>query len=542
MARLILDPAGPDERAYELRLGAHTIGRTRDNDVCVIHPSLSRQHARLDLRGRTAIIEDLGSKNGTYVDGVRIDRHELRGPCFLRCGDVVLSFEPGPDESAASEPAVSDQAVSEPPMPANRSPTLVFDVEGSPERPALGELLEGNQDPGMTALHLRDKSSSARAQARLAILLEVSELLSSPTAIDDVLAKILDLAFEILEIDRATVLLAADREQAPEPRVWRTRQGGGAPEAIYSRQIVSYVMDQKVSALFSDTRSDPRLSEGASIVQQSICASMCAPLKARDRLLGALYVDNVTRSAPFSAEDLEFLAAFANQAAIAIDNARLSSELAEEAVAKNSLLRFFPPKAAAAIMQGRGALEVIETEATVLFSDISDYTQLTSQLRPRDAIELLNAYFPVMADIVFRHEGTLEKYIGDALLAVWGAPLQREDDAERALQAAIEMHRAVRELNGRLRLPAPLQIHVGINSGVVAAGNIGTARYLQYATIGDATNIANRVCGVASAGEIVIDERTLARLPMGTFELQSLGPVTVKGKSEPLELWRVLWH
>ncbi len=398
----------------------------------------------------------------------------------------------------------------------------------------------------MTALQLRDQISEQRAQARLSILLEVSELLSSPAAIEEVLARILDLAFEILEIDRATLLLCEGEGTVAEPKVWRTRQADGAAdagvEAVYSRQIVAYVMDQGVSALFSDTLSDPRLSAGASIVQQSICASMCAPLKARERLLGALTVDNLTRSAPFAAEDLEFLAAFANQAAIAIDNARLSTELADEAVAKNSLLRFFPPRQVATIMQGRGALEVIETEATVLFSDISGYTELTSQMRPRDAIELLNAYFPTMADIVFHHEGTLEKYIGDALLAVWGAPLSREDDPERAVRAAIEMQRAVEELDARLRLPAPLQIHVGINSGVVAAGNIGTARFLQYATIGDATNIASRICGVASAGQIVIDERTMARLPMGTFKLEPLGPVAVKDKSEALQLCRVAWR
>jgi adenylate cyclase len=531
VARLILDPAGPDERAFELGQGAATIGRTRDNDVFVVHPSLSRHHARLVLRAGVALIEDLGSKNGTFVDGVRIERQELHGPCSIRCGDVVLAYEPRADRPAVLAP---------------EAPTLVFDAGASPRRRPLGALLEEGQDPGMTALQLRDQTSAEQVQARLSILLEVSELLSSPAPLDEVLAKILDLAFEILEIDRATLLLCDGRGSAPEPRVWRTGPKAAAvevaAEAVYSRQIVSYVMDQGVSALFSDTRCDPRLSEGASIVQQSICASMCAPLKARERLLGALYVDNLTRTAPFVAEDLQFLAAFANQAAIAIDNARLSAELADEAVAKNSLLRFFPPSQVATIMEGRGALEVVETEATVLFSDISGYTELTSQLRPRDAIELLNAYFPVMADIVFRHEGTLEKYIGDALLAVWGAPLGRPDDAERALRAAIEMQRSVRDLDARLQLPAPLQIHIGLNSGMVAAGNIGTARYLQYATIGDATNIASRVCGVASAGQIVIDQRTAARLPMGTFELEPLGPVAVKGKSEALELSRVAWR
>ena len=127
--------------------------------------------------------------------------------------------------------------------------------------------------------------------------------------------------------------------------------------------------------------------------------------------------------------DLEFLCAFANQAAIAIDNSILNEKLTAEAVTRNNLLRFFPPTAVPSIVHGSGAgLATIEREATVVFSDISDYTSMSSRMRPTQIIELLNAYFPVMAEIVFRYDGTLEKYIGDALLALWGVPLEHQDD------------------------------------------------------------------------------------------------------------------
>jgi adenylate cyclase len=102
------------------------------------------------------------------------------------------------------------------------------------------------------------------------------------------------------------------------------------------------------------------------------------------------------------------------------------------------------------------------------------------------------------------------------------------------------MQRAVRELTSKGALPAALHIHVGINTGTVAAGNIGSDRYLQYATIGDATNVASRVCSVAKDGEVVVDERTAARLGTG-FELEPLSPIQVKGKTEPLRLHRVRW-
>jgi adenylate cyclase len=148
-----------------------------------------------------------------------------------------------------------------------------------------------------------------------------------------------------------------------------------------------------------------------------------------------------------------------------------------------------------------------------------------------------------MAEIVFRHEGTLEKYIGDAILAVWGAPFGGDDDADRALRAACEMQRAQRRLNDAWAAAGrrTLHMHIGLNTGPVAAGNIGSDRYIQYATIGDATNIASRVCTAAREDEILIADATLQRLRSAPKNLERLPPVTVKGREEPLTLHRVPW-
>ena len=539
MARLILNPGKPDERVFELHDGTNTIGRTKANHVFVLHKSLSRQHARLSHTGGEWSIEDLGSKNGTFVDGIRIDRRPLGGAHYIKCGDVVFSF-------VAAAPSVRVPFA---------SPTLVCDLKADPSRRSLQQLLTMHAGDvpigGRTALNLRASSAEERAREKLQILLKVSEMLSSPASIDEVLATILDLAFQILDVDRGTVLMV-DESGVPQPRVSRTREGR-THEAHdhFSRQIVNYVLSEGHGALFGDTQADPRIDGAASIVQQSICASMCAPLKPRDdrQPFGVLYVDNLVRADRFNQEDLEFLTAFANQAAVAVDNAMLSSRLAEEAVARNTMLRFFPPAAIDAIM-GSGTLESIDTEATALFCDISGYTALSATLPPREMIQLLNAYFPVMADIVFKHEGTLEKYIGDAMLAVWGAPIRTEHDSVRAVQAAVDMQRAMAALNATWQArraeqglgPGPeVAIHIGINSGPVAAGNIGSERFLQYATIGDATNVASRVCGVAASGEIVIDAGTFAKLPP-QFRAQALPPTMVKGKAEPLHLYRVFWQ
>jgi adenylate cyclase len=162
-------------------------------------------------------------------------------------------------------------------------------------------------------------------------------------------------------------------------------------------------------------------------------------------------------------------------------------------------------------------------------------------MKPTEIIQLLNEYFPVMAEIVFRHEGTLEKYIGDALLAVWGVPLEHDDDAHRAVRAAIEMQRAILKMNEGWAGEREIGVHIGINTGPVAAGNIGSDQYIQYATIGDTTNVASRVCGEARRGEIVIDDRTAAHVAGTAIKLTNLGLIHLRGKSTPTQLHRVEW-
>lgn len=215
----------------------------------------------------------------------------------------------------------------------------------------------------------------------------------------------------------------------------------------------------------------------------------------------------------------------------------------KEAVSNERLSRFFAPEVAARIAaEPDVAVRVDDHGVTVLFCDISGFTAMSSRMQPRQVVDLLNAYFPPMVDIVFRYGGTLEKFIGDALLAVWGAPFGGPDDADRAVAAAMDMQRGIAELNARLVAAGyvPIEIHIGLCSGPVAAGYIGTEKYIQYAVIGDTTNVASRICSVAEAGEILIADSTRALLTPHGFALEALPPVAVKGKGEPLQLHRVL--
>jgi adenylate cyclase len=345
------------------------------------------------------------------------------------------------------------------------------------------------------------------------LLLEVARVLAEP---DDevVVSKIVDLLFQIFDIDRAAVLLR-DRSGRVGVRKARARDDA-APmsDRLHSQSIVEFVMTQGLAAVFADARHDQRLGGAESVMLQSIQSSMGAPLRARENVFGALYVDNVQTTDRFTPEDLDYLVAFANQAAVAIDNARMAKELERAAVVRANLSRFFSPAIAQQILTtGGDQLPTTRTFVTALFCDISDYTEIASGMDPLEVVSMLNRYFPTVADVVFAHGGMLEKYIGDAILAVWGAPYPQPDDADRAVAAAVEIRKAVAAMNLRPdRRHPPISVHIGLCSGPVAAGNVGSDAYVQYATIGDATNVAARVSASARAGEIRIAEATWDRL------------------------------
>jgi adenylate cyclase len=211
---------------------------------------------------------------------------------------------------------------------------------------------------------------------------------------------------------------------------------------------------------------------------------------------------------------------------------------------RNKFERFFSQSVIRKLEEG-DELGIIETEATSLFCDISNYTEMSSTIEPHQVIAMLNEYFEVMAEgIVFQYEGTLEKYIGDALLSVWGAPYSSPDDADRAVGAAIAMQFAMQDLNEQWmrRYNLPGQIHIGLNTGRVAAGNIGSSRLIQYATIGDTTNVTSRICNIAKAGEIMLSQSTVDKLIRKDLPLEKMEPVLVKGKSEPLQIYRLIWQ
>jgi adenylate cyclase len=180
-------------------------------------------------------------------------------------------------------------------------------------------------------------------------------------------------------------------------------------------------------------------------------------------------------------------------------------------------------------------------EVTVLFCDIRGFTATAEALPPEAVVELLNAFYDLMIETTFKHDGTLDKFLGDGVMAVFGAPLYRRDHAIMAARTALAMQGAVRELSAR-RVKAgqpPLVIGIGLNAGEVIAGTLGSDARMEYTVVGDSVNLAARLESTAAPGQILVSAETYARLE-GAVRGRLLGPITVKGRDEPVVVWELL--
>ncbi|MBL9037760.1 MAG: response regulator [Archangium sp.] len=177
-------------------------------------------------------------------------------------------------------------------------------------------------------------------------------------------------------------------------------------------------------------------------------------------------------------------------------------------------------------------------EVTVLFADLRNFTSLAESLPAEQVMRLLNSVLGRLADVVLEWGGTLDKFLGDGLMAVWGAPVRRDDDVEAAVSAALQMQAVLTERNALESETWKVELGIGLNSGPVIAGSIGSARRTEYTCIGDTVNVASRLCALAGPGEILLGEPTAKKLE-GAVPLETLPPVRVKGKAQPVPLARV---
>jgi adenylate cyclase len=361
------------------------------------------------------------------------------------------------------------------------------------------------------------------ATRKLAMLLEVAKGLGGAGDVNALMQRIVGFAFETLDVDRAAILLSADGEpDRLTPAVARDRWGGdlAALEArAVPRSIVRAAIERRAALLSVNAPSDPRFG-GQSVLLQRVRSAMCGPLLASDNTpLGALYVDSSAPDRTFDEADLDFLSAFAAIAAAALETTRLAERVRREAVARGNFERYFAPPVAARIARSTESVRPggERRRVTVLFGDLRGFTRFAAGATPDTVAATISEFLSAMVDCVFRHGGTLDKFIGDAVMAQWGAPEEHPDDPDRAMRAALDMLDALEALNGSWQAAgrATLAMGIGLSYGEVFAGNIGSERRLEFTVLGDAVNQAAHLCDAAGPDEILLSSglRRMLREP-----------------------------
>ncbi len=507
-------------RRLRLDTSPSGIGRASENKLVLKDFSVSRHHARLERRGDTWWVVDLGSTNGVKVNSKYVTDAMLSDGDEVQIGNFTLSYH----ESESS----SGLSVS--------SSTFLRTLEEFREdfrlekEPARG----GAQSIASTA---RERVLEALAQVART-LLEVEEL-------EPVLDKVMEAVFEQLPADRAYILLFSPEGQA-ELRIARSRGGAPLAEAPVSQTILDLVSRQKVAVLTSDAQADERFAAGLSVRLHQIRSAMCAPLWHRDAVIGVLFVDTPLATGCFAAEHLDLLTALANYAAVAIDRARLNDHIREARRARERLERYHSPAVVEAIV-GRqrtpGEAERHETrEVSVLFADLVNFTSRCETLEPQDVARFLGEFFTLASDSVFEFGGTLDKFIGDAAMAFFGAPLEQPDHAERAVLAALALRRRLKAWNHERQLAGldVVEVRMGVNSGLATVGEIGSANRVDYTVLGNTVNVAARLEEtVAEPGQIVIGAAT-QRAVAHLFPTEHLGNVQLRGLQGKLPVFRLL--
>jgi adenylate cyclase len=539
MYRLIYQD-GDTPQSYMFSSGEVVIGRSPDCQVVLKDFGISRNHAKILVDEDGVRIMDLKSKNGTQVNGVPIVEARLKDNDRILLGKFQLTFSKTLDAKIEVD---EEKPLSEEAGTIIRSVGELSKLLQTAEPPAKPE----PGKPADPAAAKKDVQEIEKANRILKVLTRVAETLIAVRPVEEVLQQVMDIVFDQMPADRGFLMLYEEGTDKLVPMTVKHRNAGkeDSSKISVSKTIVDRVTKDRVSILTSDAMIDPRFGAGDSIRFHGIRSAMCAPVWNKEDVIGIIHVDSPMLANCFNLNDLDLLTALANYAAVAVERARLNQKIVAEEKKRERLGRFLSPQVTNRILAtsesqgfGLGVPEV--KEVSVLFADIVGFTTMSETMSPAAVGLLLNDYLSRMTDTVFKFDGTLDKYIGDAIMAVFGAPLDMSDHAERAVRCALEMRERLEEFNADRKEQGPtLNIRIGINSGNAVAGEIGSINKKEYTVLGDTVNTASRLeSSVAKPGMIVIGENTYEAVK-DLFEVKSLGKATLKGKQKEVAVFAV---
>jgi adenylate cyclase len=531
MARLIISSPDGKNGILELNKPVITVGRGNANDLVLNDSSVSRFHAVIKLRDNSIFIADRGSTNGIVLNDVKINKETE-----LKDGDVAL----------VGLYRLRLENVDEKGIQVRRGewPSTLNNIMRDRAQTALPRTSD-TPSGGLTDLATRVKKLE-RENYLLTVLYEAGKALNAKLALEDICEQVISLACLIEGVERGFVMLFDERGEVVRRSEVRYRDPASSekrPQIILSQSVLELIRKERQPILIEDVSADERFSGSESLKISGLRSAMCAPLVGKEQLFGVLYVDNLERPAAFTQDELNVFALVAAQAGAAVDNAMAHEKIAQQSLQRSALERFLSPEVVEMVVANPDIrLGGVNQEVTVLFADIRGFTTMSEEMEPGRVVEILNEYFTRVTDVIFDNGGTLDKYIGDAVMAVFGAPISKGNDAAAAVNSAIQIQRLLVELNrdAAARAWPELRVGIGINTGNAIAGNIGSPRRLDYTVVGDTVNTAQRLMTNAAGGQILISESTARKIGK-TFDLERLPELKVKGRSEAVPVFRVNW-
>lgn len=533
------------EKIFDIDQDEVSIGRGATCGIVFPEKVISRLHAKIIKEKGNYFLEDCRSTFGTFVNDKPIKRCELKSGDKIRIGKTIFVFELLADVVAPEERTVV-KAIK---VDHKKKPDEIRDVRetfysGSFSLASISAK-EGLSVIPVDKIKEKDFELIRNAHQKLSVLYEVNSALHSTLDLDILLKLIMDLLLKIIDFDFGCLMLIDENTGNLIPKVVKTKKKREVDiEKIpISYTIAERAVQNKEAILTSDTQYDTRFKTGESIFAHDIRSAMCAPLWNKEKVVGLIFIDTLGRKQTFSEEDLSFLVALANESAIAIENAKLYRNIQDEIRMRSNLQRFFSPPLVESIIskKERIALGGEKRIASILFTDIRGFTPLTRGMDPQDIVDMLNEHFSVIVRTVFKHGGTLDKFIGDGAMAIFCAPHSYPDFARRAVYSSFEIREGLQELNNKriAQGKKPVDMGIAISTGEVVTGTIGSEERMEYTAIGECVIQAARLVRIASKDQILITERTYSYVK-DIIEAIPLEAMAMKGFKEPIKVYKVV--
>lgn len=578
--QLRLQVPGSPDRLIPVETDSVTIGRASDCELPLSPYGVSRHHARISRADRASpwMVEDLQSKNGTRLNQTPLqqptpiahgDRIYIENVCItvLLAGVGTANAVANPTitrsrQSPQGPKAVYSQRVQVPLNPEALPPTVSVVRPNLVKLPLIDATADGKMRISRDASDLKEqwlRTSEGsgdslyerdRTIARLRDLVEIAKGLTSAASSNAIFSQVQEVVFRYLtNIERLALLVDVEGNGQLQLLNAAARETERARDLTLnsgwiSQSICQKVFKEKIALQTADAQADERFGAEQSILYKGIRSAMAVPLWNEDKVVGVLYADANLSSESWVQEgedDLSFFSALANLVAASVQRWLLTRKLQEEERLCQKLERYHSPAVVqqmiAAGTHEDGRIPTTDGELSILFADIVGFTALSERLSPAEVADLLNRFFEEMLQEVFALGGTLDKFIGDCIMAFFGAPEPQPDHADRAVIAARRMLERLDDLNKRNVLGEHLQLRIAINSGRAVVGDVGSSQRMDYTVLGGAVNLAARMEAICPVGQCIISANTYDLVSRKMNWVQ-MGEFRFKGIERPIPIFQ----